>query len=87
VRTMERIMKTSLLINPGVPVDKVFECIQTNFFHYPGLVKAEQSFGDPDRPRIELVFQVNTEEVDVLEILQLLQQVKQDMFIVSIEPQ
>ena len=83
---MERIMKTSLIIEPGVSVDTVFECIRENFFHYPGLVKFEQSIADPETPRIDITFQFKTEEVDVMEVMQKLHQIKDNLFIISIEP-
>ncbi|MDR3565701.1 MAG: hypothetical protein P4N59_30265 [Negativicutes bacterium] len=83
---MEKIIKTSLLVNEGKSIETVFEYIRDSFFHYPALVKCEPSFGDPDLQRLILTFQFDTEAVDVLELLQKLHQIKEDLFIVSIEP-
>lgn len=83
---VEKIIKTSLLVSPGYSLETVFDHIRDNFFGYPGFVKCEQSFGDPNLQRLNLTIQFDTDKVDVLEILQKLHQIKKDLFIVSIEP-
>lgn len=84
---MEKVIKTSLLVNQKHSLEKVFDHIHDNFFGYPGFVKCEQSLADTaDRQRLDLTIQFDTDRVDVLEILQKLHQIKQDLFIISIEP-